>query len=203
MIDALIGKVAAVTGAASGIGLASAEAMLAAGARVVAIDRDEAALTQLHAKHGDALLPLVMDLLDASDCATLLPQDPDIGRPARHSARQRRQLRRRRPRRRRPGCDRPHAEPERQRGDEEHPQRPAPHDRARDRRHHRHQFARRPFPNALGAGLRVLQVGHQLLRPNSPPPGIQARDPGRLDLARPRDHRATRRLAGGETAGRA
>jgi NADP-dependent 3-hydroxy acid dehydrogenase YdfG len=37
-------KVAAVTGAASGIGLASTEAMLAAGARVVMVDRDEAAL---------------------------------------------------------------------------------------------------------------------------------------------------------------
>lgn len=52
----LKGKVAAVTGAASGIGLASVEAMLAAGARVVAIDRDEAALTVLCGKawwHGD------------------------------------------------------------------------------------------------------------------------------------------------------
>jgi ribitol 2-dehydrogenase len=41
----LEGKVAAVTGAASGIGLASTEAMLAAGARVVMVDRDAAALT--------------------------------------------------------------------------------------------------------------------------------------------------------------
>jgi ribitol 2-dehydrogenase len=41
----LDGKVAVVTGAASGTGLASAEAMLASGARVVMVDRDEAALT--------------------------------------------------------------------------------------------------------------------------------------------------------------
>ena len=44
MASELEGKVAVVTGAASGIGLASAEAMLAAGARVVMVDRDEAAL---------------------------------------------------------------------------------------------------------------------------------------------------------------
>ena len=40
MARELEGKVAAVTGAASGIGLASAEAMMSAGARVVMIDRD-------------------------------------------------------------------------------------------------------------------------------------------------------------------
>ena len=74
MAKELEGKVAAVTGAASGIGLASAEAMLAAGARVVMIDRDEAALRALHAKHGDVLVPLVIDLLDPKDCATLLPR---------------------------------------------------------------------------------------------------------------------------------
>ena len=74
MPNELEGKVAAVTGAASGIGLASAEAMLAAGARVVMIDRDEAALRALRDKHGDALIPLVIDLLDPEDCATLLPR---------------------------------------------------------------------------------------------------------------------------------
>jgi ribitol 2-dehydrogenase len=40
-------KVAAVIGAASGIGLASTEARLAAGSRVVMVDRDEAALKAL------------------------------------------------------------------------------------------------------------------------------------------------------------
>ena len=74
MSQVLTGKIAAVTGAASGIGLASTEAMLAAGARVVAVDRDHAALATLHAKHGDALIPLVIDLLDADDCASLLPK---------------------------------------------------------------------------------------------------------------------------------
>ena len=70
----LNGKVAAITGAASGIGLASAEAMLAEGARVVLVDRDEAALTALYEKHGDAVIPLALDLLDPKSCATLLPQ---------------------------------------------------------------------------------------------------------------------------------
>lgn len=74
MAKELEGKVAAVTGGASGIGLASAEAMMAAGARVVVIDRDEAALAVLRDKHGEALIPLVIDLLDPSDCATLLPK---------------------------------------------------------------------------------------------------------------------------------
>ena len=74
MTGELEGKIAAVTGAASGIGLASTEAMLAAGARVVTVDRDAAALKALRDKHGDALIPLVIDLLDPKDCATLLPQ---------------------------------------------------------------------------------------------------------------------------------
>jgi ribitol 2-dehydrogenase len=74
MAGELAGKVAAVTGAASGIGLACAQAMLAAGARVVMADRDEAALTRLSEKHGDAMIPLVVNLLDAKDCATLVPR---------------------------------------------------------------------------------------------------------------------------------
>jgi ribitol 2-dehydrogenase len=74
MAGELDGKVAAVTGAASGIGLASAEAMLAAGARVVMADRDEAALKRLKEKHGEAMIPLVIDLLDPKDCATLVPK---------------------------------------------------------------------------------------------------------------------------------
>ena len=74
MTRELEGKACAVTGAASGIGLASAEAMLAAGARVVMVDRDEAALKELSKKHGDAMIPLVIDLLDPKDCATLLPR---------------------------------------------------------------------------------------------------------------------------------
>jgi len=70
----LNGKIAAVTGGASGIGRASAEAMLAAGARVVLVDRDEAALTALQQQHGEAVIPLLIDLLDPQECKTLLPR---------------------------------------------------------------------------------------------------------------------------------
>ncbi len=73
-MDELKGQVAAVTGGASGIGLASTEAMLAAGARVVVVDRDAAALAALQAKHGEALIPLVIDLLDAAACAAMVPR---------------------------------------------------------------------------------------------------------------------------------
>ena len=74
MAGELTGKVAVVTGAASGIGLASAEAMMALGARVVMADRDEAALKSLCEKHGEAAIPLAIDLLDPKDCATLIPK---------------------------------------------------------------------------------------------------------------------------------
>lgn len=71
MSSELAGKVAVVTGAAAGIGLASAEAMLAAGARVVLVDRDEEALIRVCERLGDAALPLKMDLLDSTACAEL------------------------------------------------------------------------------------------------------------------------------------
>jgi ribitol 2-dehydrogenase len=74
MTQAFLGKVAAVTGAASGIGLASAQALIKAGARVVLIDRDQMALTAACAPHGDAAIPLLLDLLDAEQCASLMPQ---------------------------------------------------------------------------------------------------------------------------------
>ena len=73
MSHSLGGQVAVITGAASGIGLASAQALVASGARVVMVDRDEAALRAACAPHGDAMLPLVIDLLDARACATLVP----------------------------------------------------------------------------------------------------------------------------------
>lgn len=72
MAQQLEGKVAAVTGAASGIGLATVEAMIAAGARVVLVDRDEAALMAACERLGPAAIPLLIDLLDPDSCATLL-----------------------------------------------------------------------------------------------------------------------------------
>lgn len=71
-LQSLQGQTAAVTGAASGIGLASAKAMADAGARVVLIDRDRAALDQACAAIGPNALPLVLDLLDPAQCNSLL-----------------------------------------------------------------------------------------------------------------------------------
>ncbi|MDC9808386.1 SDR family oxidoreductase [Rhizobium binxianense] len=68
----LNGKIAAVTGAASGIGLASTEAMLAAGATVVLVDRDEKALGTVCARLGERAIPLKINLLDPGECAGLL-----------------------------------------------------------------------------------------------------------------------------------
>ena len=72
-------KVAIVTGAASGIGLASTEAMLAAGARVVMVDRDEDALLARRRELGEHAIPLTIDLLDPAECASMLPRALEIG----------------------------------------------------------------------------------------------------------------------------
>ena len=70
----LQGQVAVVTGAASGIGLASAQALAHSGARVVLVDRDAAALQAACDGIGEAAIPLVVDLLDAQACAALVPR---------------------------------------------------------------------------------------------------------------------------------
>jgi ribitol 2-dehydrogenase len=67
----LSGQVAAVTGAASGIGFASAQAMVQAGAQVVLIDRDAQALAKACDTLGTAALPVVLDLLDPAQCAAM------------------------------------------------------------------------------------------------------------------------------------
>lgn len=71
-MNQLQGKVAAVTGAASGIGLASTEAMIAQGATVVLVDRNAEALDAVCARIGSRAVPLVIDLLDPESCASLL-----------------------------------------------------------------------------------------------------------------------------------
>lgn len=74
MEQRLAGKVAAVTGAASGIGLECARHMAAAGAKVVLVDRAEEALIEQCAEIGAHAIPLVIDLLDKESVATMLPQ---------------------------------------------------------------------------------------------------------------------------------
>ena len=73
MAEGMQGKVALITGAASGIGLATTEALIAAGARVVLADRDEKALGALRGRLGEAAVPLVVDLLDLESCAAMVP----------------------------------------------------------------------------------------------------------------------------------
>ncbi|MGO8021042.1 SDR family oxidoreductase [Rhizobium leguminosarum] len=70
----LSGKVAAVTGAASGIGLECAKTMLAAGARVVLVDRNEDALREICSKLDANAIPLVIDLTDAKSVERMMPE---------------------------------------------------------------------------------------------------------------------------------
>ena len=70
----LSGKVAAVTGAASGIGLACATALIEKGVTVFLVDRSKDALDAVCPKLGDKALPLVVDMLDKQSVAGMLPQ---------------------------------------------------------------------------------------------------------------------------------
>lgn len=74
MSEELSGKVAAITGAASGIGLECARTMLAAGATVVLIDRADDRLAALCAELGPKAVPLVIDLTNPASVATMMPQ---------------------------------------------------------------------------------------------------------------------------------
>jgi ribitol 2-dehydrogenase len=74
MSEELSGKIAAVTGAASGIGLECARHMLAAGATVVLVDRAEATLNTLCAELGPKAIPLVIDLMQPASVASMMSE---------------------------------------------------------------------------------------------------------------------------------
>ncbi|WP_109482370.1 SDR family oxidoreductase [Paraburkholderia sp. C35] len=74
MTDSIAGKVAAITGAASGIGLACARELLAHGAKVVLIDRAKDRLDALCSELGPDALPIVVDLLNPAEVSGLLPR---------------------------------------------------------------------------------------------------------------------------------
>lgn len=74
MAESLQGKIAVITGAASGIGLATTKTLLAAGATVVLVDRNEAALSALVAELGEKAIAQVTDLLNAESCAAMVPE---------------------------------------------------------------------------------------------------------------------------------
>ena len=74
MAVSIKGQVAAVTGGASGIGLASAKALAGAGVKVAIVDRDEEGLAKACAEIGANAFPVRIDLLDPKSVATMLPQ---------------------------------------------------------------------------------------------------------------------------------
>jgi ribitol 2-dehydrogenase len=77
----LSGKVVAITGAASGIGLACAKACIAEGARVALVDRNFTALESACITLGPNALPILTDLLDKTSVSQMLPNILDkVGR---------------------------------------------------------------------------------------------------------------------------
>ena len=74
MDTGLTGKVAAVTGAASGIGLECARMLLAEGAHVALVDRDVSALDRLSAELGPNAFPVVTDLSDPESTEAMMPR---------------------------------------------------------------------------------------------------------------------------------
>jgi ribitol 2-dehydrogenase len=70
----LDGKIAVITGAASGIGLATAKALMGAGATVVMVDRNKVALDRIVAESDGKAIAQVTDLLDTESCASMVPE---------------------------------------------------------------------------------------------------------------------------------
>ncbi len=74
MSNLMKNKVAAITGAASGIGLECAKILLEEGAKVVLIDRAEDRLNKLCSELGPNALPLVVNLLNGAEVSAMLPR---------------------------------------------------------------------------------------------------------------------------------
>lgn len=81
MTQQLEGRTAAITGAASGIGLACARRMLEEGAQVVLIDRAADQLAHVCEELGERARPLVLDLLDGRQVSAMPAQIADLVGP--------------------------------------------------------------------------------------------------------------------------
>lgn len=81
MTNTMDGKTAAITGAASGIGLECARILIEEGAKVVLIDRAADRLNALCDELGDNAKPLVIDLLDGPQVSGMLPKIEDLVGP--------------------------------------------------------------------------------------------------------------------------
>ena len=78
MAESIEGKVATITGAASGIGLECARHLLGAGCRVVLVDRAGDRLRELCSELGANAFPLAIDLLDPGAVSGMLPRILDL-----------------------------------------------------------------------------------------------------------------------------
>lgn len=74
MTRALEGKIAVVTGASEGIGLASATALINAGALVVAVSRSPEKLSAAFDRHHNSVIQFPADLLDDEVTLNLIPE---------------------------------------------------------------------------------------------------------------------------------
>ncbi len=74
MSQVLEGKVAAITGAASGIGLECAKTLLGQGVKVVLVDRLKERVYDICADLGPDAIPVVTDLVDSHSVERMLPQ---------------------------------------------------------------------------------------------------------------------------------
>ena len=171
MDETLKDKVVAITGAASGIGLACARRALAAGATVVLVDRAEDRLAELRAELGAKAHAVVVDLLDPKSVERMLPQILEqTGRLDVFHANAGSYV----------AGDVVDGDPDawdRMLGlnvnavfRTVHAVLPHMVERG-DRRHRRHQLRRRPRPGHGRADLHRLQARGAGLRPHRPPPG--------------------------------
>ena len=74
MSESLKGKVAVVTGAASGIGLATTKLLIEADVKVFMVDWDEKTVLEKSKDLGENAIPQITNLLDVESCAAMIPE---------------------------------------------------------------------------------------------------------------------------------